>query len=277
MAPIEHAPTDRKPRVTGETRSLEFTRLAMDASYLSDRGRVRPINEDSAGVVIPEDPGVLERKGILMVVADGMGGHEGGELASRMTVDLVCRAYYDADADPQTALTGALMQANRDVLRYARLNPQHAGMGTTCTAITVVNGGAWLAHVGDTRLYLVRGGSAYRMTQDHSATMDLVKQGLLTLAEADHHEERNVILRAVGTRERVEATTWKDPFPVQPGDRLLICSDGFYETVPDEEIGRICSTSGGSAQTCEALLNVALDRDGSDNITVAVLCVEADR
>jgi protein phosphatase len=217
---------------------------------------------------------VLERKGILMVVADGMGGHEGGELASRMTVDRVCRAYYEEDSDPQTALTGALHQANLEVLQHARANPQLAGMGTTCTAMAVVQGGAWLAHVGDTRLYLVRDGGAYRMTQDHSATMDLVKQGLLTLSEADHHEERNVILRAVGTREHVEATTWKDPFPVQPGDRLVICSDGFYETVADEEIGRICSSSGRSAQICEALLNLALERDGSDNLTVAVLCVE---
>ena len=275
MSWIGHQPTERKPRVTGETRSLELSRLTLDASYRSDIGRERPINEDSAGVVIPEDASVLDRKGILLVVADGMGGHEGGELASRMTVDRVCGAYYEADSDPQTALTEAVNQANRDVLDYARLNPQLAGMGTTCTAMAVVNGGAWLAHVGDTRLYLVRDGSAYRMTQDHSATMDLVKRGLLTLSEADHHEERNVILRAVGTREHVEATTWQDPFPVQPGDRFLICSDGFYETVPDEEIGRICSTSGGSAQTCEALLNVALERDGSDNITVAVLCVEA--
>jgi len=135
----------------------------------------------------------------------------------------------------------------------------------------VINGGAWLAHVGDTRLYLVRDGSAYRMTQDHSATMDLVKRGLLTLAEADHHEERNVILRAVGTRDRVEALTWKEPFPVRAGDRLLVCSDGFYENVPDEEIGRICSQETASVQACEALMNIAMERDGSDNITVAVL------
>jgi len=276
MALAEHERMNSRSRVTGETQSLRFARLTLDASYLSDRGRVRPINEDSAGVVIPEDAGVLDRKGILMVVADGMGGHEGGELASRMTVDRVCRSYYAADSDPQTALTGALNEANREVLHYAQLNPQLAGMGTTCTAMAVVNGGAWLAHVGDTRLYLVRNSSAYRMTQDHSATMDLVKRGLLTLSEADHHEERNVILRAVGTREHVEAATWKDPFPLQPGDRLLICSDGFYETIPDEEIGRICSTSGGSVQACEALVNLALDRDGSDNITVAVLFVGSE-
>ena len=111
------------------------------------------------------------------------------------------------------------------------------------------------------------------MTQDHSATMNLVKRGILTLAEADRHKERNLILRAVGTRERVDMAAWQDSFPVRPGDRLLICSDGFYQAVPDEEIGRICSASQNSAQACKVLLNTALERDGSDNITVAMLSV----
>lgn len=247
--------------------------FAVDACYLSDRGHVRPLNEDSACVVKPEDPAVLSRKGVLMVVADGMGGHEGGELASRMTVDRIRDYYYDSDRDPQAALSEGLALANREVLRKARQSPEFTGMGTTCTAVAVANGSAWMVHVGDTRLYLVRGGSAYRMTQDHSATMDLVKRGLLTLSEADHHEERNVILRAVGTHESVEAATWPEPFPVQPGDRLLICSDGFYEMVPDEEIGRICGGAPDSVQACQSLVNTALQRDGSDNITVAVLIV----
>ncbi len=260
-------------RVNGVNRYLSLTPLSIDACYLSDRGRVRPINEDCACVVTPHDPAVLATKGILMIVADGMGGHEGGEFASRITVERMREVYYQSDSDPQAALIEALNQANRDVLHHARQHPELTGMGTTCTAVAVVNNGAWLAHVGDTRLYLIRDGSAYRMTQDHSATMDMVKRGLLTLAEADRHEERNVILRAVGTREKVEAATWNDPFPLRPNDRLLVCSDGFYEKVPDEEIGNICSTATGSAHACEALLNVALERDGSDNITVAVLFI----
>ena len=263
-------------RVTAETHWLPSSRYAVDASYLSDRGRVRPLNEDSACVVKPEDPATLDRKGVLMAVADGMGGHEGGELASRMTIDRLCASYYESECDPQSALTGALELANREVLSFARRYPHLTGMGTTCTAIALVNGSAWLAHVGDTRLYLVRDGSAYRMTQDHSATMDMVTRGLLTLSEADHHEERNVILRAVGTREKLEPAIWQDPFPVQPGDRLLICSDGFYETVADEEIGRISTAAAGSVQACEALLALAMERDGSDNITVAVLLVAAE-
>jgi len=105
--------------------------------------------------------------------------------------------------------------------------------------------------------------------------MELVKRGLLTLDEADRHEERNVILRAVGTRERVEVSTWEDPFPLHAGDCLVVCSDGMYATVPDREIADICGRCRPAAEACAELLQVALDRDGSDNITVAVLRVLA--
>src|ERR1700683_2025548 len=107
----------RRARVTGETQCLPAAGLVIDGCYLSDRGNVRPINEDSACVVTPDEPDTLSRKGILMVVADGMGGHEGGELASRMTVDRMQSFYYESDAEPPTALTDALNKANREVLR----------------------------------------------------------------------------------------------------------------------------------------------------------------
>jgi protein phosphatase len=246
---------------------------SLDASYLTDRGHARPINEDYACAIIPDDPAILATKGVLMIVADGMGGHEAGELASRMTVECMRSFYYETAGDPHTTLTGALDHANRVLLRHARIHPDLTGMGTTCTAIAVVNGCAWLAHVGDTRLYLVRDGSTYRMTQDHSATMDLVKRGLLTLAQADRHPERNLILRAVGVRDKLDATTWHDGFPVRTGDRLIIGSDGFYETLDDHEIGSICTIATTSAHACELLLKTALERDGSDNLTVAVLFV----
>jgi protein phosphatase len=208
-----------------------------------------------------------------MIVADGMGGHEGGEIASRMAVDCMRRSYYDSAAEPRRALTEALYQANREVLWYARRHPEFTGMGTTCTAVALVDGLVWLAHVGDTRLYIVRDAEALRMTEDHSVATDLVQRGLLSRAEADQHEDRNIILRAVGTRDNLEATTWKNPFHVQSGDRILICSDGLYETVPDEEICRICTAARSSQQACHALVYTAFERDGSDNITVAVLHV----
>jgi PPM family protein phosphatase len=260
-------------KTTAEFHRLPFDRFAVEASCRSDRGRIRPLNEDSVCVVVPENPDFLSAKGVLMVVADGMGGHEGGELASSMAVERVRTDYYSGASSPGHALAAAFHGANRDVFDYARRHPDLAGMGTTCTAVAVVNGFAWMAHVGDSRIYLVREGSAYRMTQDHSVTMELVNRGLLTLAEASRHEERNVILRALGTRERLDVATWNDPFPIHARDRLVLCSDGLYETILDDELGDICTRHGTSAQACEALLRTALDRDGTDNITVAVLCV----
>jgi len=260
-------------KVTAECHWMPFDRFALEASCRSDRGRIRPLNEDSVCVVVPEDPETLNAKGVLMVVADGMGGHEGGELASSMAVERVRTNYYLGVSSPERALAEAFSGANQDVFDYARRHPKLAGMGTTCTAVAVVNGFAWLAHVGDSRMYLVREGCSYRMTQDHSATMELVNHGLLTLAEAGRHAERNVILRALGTNSRLEVATWKDPFPLHAGDRLVLCSDGLYETIPDDELGDICTQQKTGAQACEALLRTALERDGTDNITVAVLYV----
>jgi serine/threonine protein phosphatase PrpC len=267
--------SERKARATAESHRLPFTSFAVDASCVTDRGHVRPLNEDSGCVLLPLDPTVLHAKGVLMVVADGMGGHEGGELASRIAVDRVRATYYAEWAPPERALTAAFDAANEAVFDYARRHPQLAGMGTTCTAVAVIDGLAWLAHVGDSRLYLIRGGRAYRMTQDHSTTMELVNRGLLTLAEAGTHEERNVILRALGTHERLEAATWKHPFPLHAGDRLVLCSDGLYQSIPDDELGRICARHASSSDACRALLDTALERDGTDNITVAVLSVAA--
>lgn len=262
-----------RPKATAECHRLPFARFSVEASCVSDRGGIRPTNEDSVSVVVPGDPKILDAKGVLMVVADGMGGHEGGEVASQIAVERIREFYYASRSSPERALASAFQFANDGVLNYARRNPHLAGMGTTCTAVAVINGFAWLAHVGDSRLYLVRAGCAYRMTQDHSATMELVNRGLLTLAEADRHQERNVILRAVGTQERLEVSTWKDPFPLRPGDRLVLCSDGLYETIPDHELGEICTRQQTSAQACDELIRVALERDGTDNMTVAILYV----
>ncbi len=263
----------QRVKTTAEIQCPQIGRFAVEASCRSDRGRIRPFNEDSVCVVTPENPEVLSAKGALVMVADGMGGHKGGGLASSMAVERVRTDYYLGDSNPGRALATAFESANREVFDYARRHPEMAGMGTTCTAAAVVNGFAWMAHVGDSRMYLVREGRAYRMTQDHSAIMELVNRGLLTLAEANRHEERNVILRALGTRERLEVATWRDPFPLRAGDRLMLCSDGLYETIPDDELGEICARQETSAQACDALLRTALERDGTDNITVAVLRV----
>ncbi len=265
-----------KPKATGEFYCLPVERFPVHASFLTDRGHVRAINEDCAAVVVPSDPAVLRGRGVLAIVADGMGGHEAGEIASGLAVTTVTERFYTSSREPQQALVEAFLAANSAILERARRDRKMAGMGTTCTAAVVLNGLVYSGHVGDSRIYLIRGGRAYRMTQDHSATMEMVNQGLITLAEANHHEERNVILRAMGTHDNLEVSTWREPFPLRPGDALMLCSDGLYETIDDDEFGRLCSASPTPERACAALMEVAASRDGTDNVTVAVVRVETE-
>jgi len=244
-------------------------------SMSSDVGCVRELNEDSGTYIRPDDPELLRSKGLLVVVADGMGGHSAGEVASRLAVDVVTRAYYEDGGDPRSALEKAFHEANHEIHQAAEKDASKNGMGTTCTALVLQNGTAISAHVGDSRLYLVREGSIYLMTEDHSAVMEMVKAGLITLEQARHHPEKNVILRAMGSHPEVEVTTWQEPFPVRAGDRFLLCSDGLYDLVEDEEIKGIVML--GAPQTaCESLIALAKERGGHDNITVGIVSLKAE-
>lgn len=250
------------------------SRYRVQASVLTDVGARRKSNEDCGRVVYPPDSEQLARKGILVIVADGMGGHEGGEVASELAVRMVSEGYAAAETDPEAALVQAFQAANGEIFHLARRHRQLAGMGTTCTAVAVVNGMAYSAHVGDSRAYLVRGDRIYRMTEDHSATMALVREGLLTMQEARDHDQRNVILRAMGTRPELEVATWDAPFALRPGDRLVLCSDGLHDSLTDPEIGAIAGSSEPS-EACSRMLQLALERLCKDNVTVAVLRVYA--
>jgi PPM family protein phosphatase len=237
---------------------------------LSDVGCVRELNEDSGTYIRPDDPELLRSKGLLIVVADGMGGHSAGEVASGLAVEVITRAYFEDGGDPRSALENAFHKANSAIHKASEKDASRNGMGTTCTALVLQNGTAISAHVGDSRLYLVREGSIYLMTEDHSAVMEMVKAGLITLEQARHHPEKNVILRAMGSHPEVDVTTWQEPFPVRAGDRFLLCSDGLYDLVEDEEIKRIVMLS--APQTaCENLIALAKERGGHDNITVGIV------
>jgi protein phosphatase len=244
--------------------------LAVAAACLTDPGPTRPSNEDSVAVRTPLDVSSLIRKGVLALVADGMGGHQAGEVASRIAARRVPEVYYDETAEPHDALLKAFEAANHDIYQMARREEKLRGMGTTCTAIAVVNGMAYLAHVGDSRAYLLRGGQIYCLTEDHSAIMELVRQGVMSRTEAHGHEDRNVILRAVGTREHLEVESWPEPLALWPEDRLVLCSDGLYETVEDNEIREIAAAET-PTEACRKMIATAVERQASDNVTVAVL------
>ena len=241
------------------------------ASVQTDVGCVREINEDSGRFIRPDDEARLKTRGALMIVADGMGGHSAGEVASRMAVELIPEIYYGSKGEPPRALKEAVEEANRRIHAAAAEDESKHGMGTTCTALCVLDGQAFAAHVGDSRLYMLREGKVYQLTEDHSAVMEMVKMGLITKEEARHHEDKNVILRALGTSPEVEVSAL-EPFSVRIGDKYLLCSDGLYDLVPDEEIERELSGNDIDAAG-QKLIALAKERGGHDNITVGMVAV----
>jgi protein phosphatase len=257
-------------RVTGSLADDEGEAFEIVASVQTDVGCVREINEDSGRFSRPSDPATLASKGVLLIVADGMGGHSAGEVASGMAVELAPRLYYASPRPAPDALREAVEEANRQIYAASLADESKHGMGTTCTALAVANGEAFAAHVGDSRLYMMRGGQVYLLTEDHSAVMEMVKLGLITMDEARHHEDKNVILRALGTSPEVEVSTLK-PFRARAGDKYLLCSDGLYDLVPDEEMGRELSAAEDIHAAGERLITIAKARGGHDNITVGIL------
>ena len=247
--------------------------LSISASLVTDCGCVRQVNEDCCQVVMPSDPAVLDQKGVLVVVADGMGGYLAGEVASRIAVETVARSYYASDDEPAAALISAFHEANGAIYRFSVSREELNGMGTTCTALAIHRGVAHSAHVGDSRLYLIRSNSIYQLTEDHSVVKELIKQGVLPPEVARTHVDRHLILRALGSRSSIEVAAWDQPLPVRPGDSFVLCSDGLHNVVTDEEI-RAADESQEASAACEALVAVARDRGGYDNITVAIARVQ---
>ncbi|MGQ0648412.1 MAG: Stp1/IreP family PP2C-type Ser/Thr phosphatase [Gemmatimonadaceae bacterium] len=249
--------------------------LRIVAGMATDPGCVREINEDAIQVVRPQPPDELARHGILAVVCDGMGGHEAGEIASRLAIEAFVRCAAIPDRDPGALLVRCVEAANLAVFEAAQRERKLAGMGTTCTGLLVRGGAAYCAHVGDSRCYLVRDGEIFLMTEDHSAVMDLVRQGVLSLEEARHHPDKNVISRALGSHRQVAVSAWPRPLGLRPGDRFLICSDGLYDLVEDAEL-RDVVVSREAQDGCDALVRLARERGGFDNISMAILALPGD-
>jgi serine/threonine protein phosphatase PrpC len=256
-----------------ETRQFEAPRpFEIDASVQTDKGCVREINEDSGRMVRPADPRLLAEKGTLVVVADGMGGHSAGEVASQMAADVVGRVYYETRAEPAQALKLAVEEANRRIHEAAAEDSAKHGMGTTCTALALCGGTAYAAHVGDSRLYMLRAGRLYQLSEDHSAVNEMVKLGIITKEQARTHEDKNVILRALGTTPEVEVSVL-EPFAVREGDRYLLCSDGLHDLVLEDEIAALLSETADIHAAGERLIALAKERGGHDNITVGIIAI----
>lgn len=244
----------------------------IDVALLSDVGCVRETNED-AGVIVNRAKGRrLAGDGMLVVVADGMGGHEAGEVASRAAVEWIPRIYFDAAGDRHEALARAFAASNAAIFSDAEQNPARAGMGTTAVALALRDGCAYIAHVGDSRAYRLNDGEAQAMTRDHSMVRDLVDRGLLTEAAAEAHPDKNVILRALGTRPEVDVELLGAPLRLHPGDGFLLCSDGMSDLASDQELFEGATTLP-AHDACRVLIDLARKRGAHDNVTVGVVHV----
>lgn len=263
-------------RVVKQTASYTLTQdgYQIAAGILSDVGCAREINEDCGRYFNPGDADLIARRGVLLVVADGVGGSFAGEIASQTAVDVIGRVYYEHPGDDlETALVQGFHEANREIYSAAEKNPDLTGMGTTCSALVLRGGAAISAHVGDSRLYLVRNGDIYLMTADDSVVGSLVKHGLITREEARRHPDKNVIVSALGGNPEVAVSIWKEPLPVRIDDRLVVCSDGLSDLVEDNEIKEAVLSST-PLEACKELIALAKERGGYDNITVGILGIQ---
>jgi PPM family protein phosphatase len=243
----------------------------IELASLSDVGCERTENEDSFCYAEPESAEEFLKRGRLVVVADGMGGHEGGQVASRLATEAVRDVFLNGTvADPADALVAAYQAAHNAILDYAHGHPEFSGMGTTCTSAVLRDGQLVYGHVGDSRLYLLRMGAITRLTRDQSYVQQMVDKGLITPEEAQTHPSRNILTSALGSETSVEADFAETPIPLQAGDLLLLCTDGLHGLVSDEEMLALSSRNPPSV-ACRELVEMAKARGGFDNITVQIL------
>jgi serine/threonine protein phosphatase PrpC len=234
-----------------------------DSAGITDAGRKRRRNEDS---FVREPP--------LFAVADGMGGAQAGEVASRLAA-AAFREFHEADElEPEERVAAIVQEANRRIYERARSDAEASGMGTTITAALVTGVGVAVGHVGDSRAYRVRRDGIEQLTEDHSLVADLVRSGRITPEEADTHPQRSVITRALGTDLEVDVDTFT--VEAEPGDLFLLCSDGLTTMVDDEAILEIIASSDTLEQASKALVKTANRAGGEDNVTVVLFLLQGD-
>lgn len=234
----------------------------MRYAALSDTGKLRNFNEDS---YLATDR--------LFAVADGLGGHQAGEVASQMACEILAASLEKPPKkNIKKSLATAFQKANEAIFERAWNQPGQYGMGTTLTAVFLSQKTLYIGHVGDSRAYLYREGKLTQLTEDHSLVAELVKQGRLTPEEAEKHPQRAIVTRALGAEPTIEADTFSQKIKI--GDRVLLCSDGLNVAVTDDKIAAILASESDLKKACQKLIKAANDKGGPDNITVVLMEVE---
>ncbi len=249
----------------------------LDIAQRTDVGRRRASNEDNLIAVVPEDQQLLQGKGALFVVADGMGGHERGEVASELTIQQVKEAYYhDLQGDIPTALRNAVQQANIAICQANEAKRGQGddgfGMGTTCVAAVLHEQTLYAANVGDSRVYVLHNGQLRQITRDHSLVAQMVERGEITPAQVRTHEKRNQIYRSLGEKPELEVDLYTES--VQEGDTVILCTDGLWEMMEDEELSAIVEQDD-PEESVQRLIARANEAGGQDNVTAIVVRVSA--
>jgi serine/threonine protein phosphatase PrpC len=248
-----------------------MTRYVIDAAGLSDRGIKRDHNEDSWSSPLPDlSAEQIKAKGQLYVVADGVGGHLAGDVASAMAVDIIEQHYYnDPSPDIVVSLKAAIEAANKAIYQNANDDPARRGMGTTLTAATLQDRTLTVANVGDSRTYLIRESHARQLTTDHTWVEEQVKVGLITREQAARHPQRNIITRSLGNDAQLDIDIFKEH--VGAGDSVLLCSDGLSNVVSKTEIGDIVNQGPNAQSSVQKLVELTKQRGAPDNVTAVLL------
>jgi len=250
--------------------------LGLEVVGRSEVGRVRLSNEDSYGFDL--------RQGVF-VVCDGMGGHAAGEVASSIAVETVLSYFRDqeplaADASLIDAplgaqlLSDAVNKANETILEYAEGHSSASGMGTTLVAARFAEGRFTIAHIGDSRIYLMRNGSLVQLTEDHSLVMEQVRRGIMTVEEAKKSTAQHIITRALGTEDNSPPDLAE--FPAEPGDTLLLTTDGVLRHIEDTKIHDILAAAPSLQAACDTLIDAAIAAGGEDNATCIIVRVKRE-
>lgn len=256
-----------------DARGLMRIRPGIELASMSDIGCQRENNEDRYAYWEPAADEEFARKGRLAIVADGMGGHEGGQEASRIAVEAIQEIFSDTSgADPQALLATGFQVAHERILEYAAGHPDLHGMGTTATAIALVENQLYYAHVGDSRLYLVRGSSLSRLTRDHSYVGRLVENGVISSEEAEIHPQRHILTAALGAGTETVPDSSPQPIALQKGDVLVLCTDGLWGLLSEDEIRKVAAGRD-LPEACQAMIKMAKERGAPDNITVQLIRV----
>jgi serine/threonine protein phosphatase PrpC len=250
------SPAARAPGLQG--------RLGIASAMRSDRGRVRASNEDAIVYIAGEAADAFD---LIAAVADGMGGHAAGEVASEIAVTTLRKVLKEARSEPRVALAAAFREANGAIRDYALSHPETRGMGTTCTAIFVRADKLWLGHIGDSRAYLLREGALEQLTEDHTLRAQLIREG--AISEEDAGVAAGVLLRALGAADEVEPMLPPAALPLLAEDRVLLCSDGLHGVVTVEAISAALQLDD-PGLACEALVEAALAAGAPDNVSVGV-------